>query len=85
MSFSKRTKYRTKQFIDVPQAFSEIEKIIETEISLAIVSKNALRTRKIETIQRKVETTLKESKGRQNKIAIRVLAELAMISYRRKF
>lgn len=55
-----------------------------TAISLTVVLKDPLRTRKIETIQREVETTLEELKRGQNELEMRILAELAMIGHRRR-
>lgn len=53
-----------------------------TAVSLTVVLKDSLRTRKIETIQREVETTLEELKRGQNELELRMLAELAMIGHR---
>lgn len=55
-----------------------------TAVSLTVVLKDPLRTRKIETIQREVETTLEELKRGQNEVEMRMLAKLAMIGHRRR-
>ena len=57
---------------------------METAVSLTMVLKDALRTRKLETIQREVETTLEELKRGQSDLEIRMLQELAMIGHRRR-
>ncbi len=63
---------------------SEIEKMIENAVSLTIVLKDALQTRKIETIQREAEVKIEELRRVQNELEVRMSAELAMIAQRRK-
>ena len=46
---------------------------MKTAVSLTIVLKDALRTRKPETIQREVETTLEELKRGQSDLEMRML------------
>lgn len=67
-----------------PASVSDIEEMMGTAVSLTVVLKDPLRTRKIETIQREVETTLEELKRGQNEVEMRMLAELAMIGHRRR-
>lgn len=63
---------------------SEIEKMIENAVSLTIVPKDALQTRKIEMIQREVEVKIEELRRVQNELEVRMSAKLAMIAHRRK-
>lgn len=58
--------------------------MIENAVSLTIVLKDVLQTRKIEMIQREVEVKIEELRRVQNELEVRMSAELAMISHRRK-
>ena len=63
---------------------SEIEKMMENAVSLTIALTDALRTRRIEMIQRGVEVTIEELRRVQNELEVRMSAELAMIARGRR-